>query len=187
MKLTPKITRALNKAATLHIGQIRKADGLPYIVHPVSVAMILADYTKDEDVIAAGLLHDTLEDTEYSEEEMREEFGDRVAGFVTEVTEMDKSHPWIERKEAYLAHLEIASLEAKLVCGADKLHNLQSMRDAVRAFGVEIYGRFNAPADKKLWFYEQCVEVFKKDGRVPEELIREIEGVVEEMRKLETK
>ena len=78
MKFTPIITKAINTAATLHDGQERKGDGLPYIVHPFSVALILMEYSQDEDVIVAGLLHDTIEDTGYTREQMEEDFGERV-------------------------------------------------------------------------------------------------------------
>lgn len=62
MRLTSKIEKAINFAAQKHLGQIRKGDGLPYIVHPFGVAWILSGYSTDEDVIVAGLLHDVLED-----------------------------------------------------------------------------------------------------------------------------
>ncbi len=154
MKFSPQIYKTINTAARLHDGQERKGDGLPYIIHPVSVALMLMEHTNDEDVLIAAILHDTVEDTGYTKEQMEEEFGPRVAGFVMEVTELPKTLSWQERKDAYLKHLAGASREAKLICAADKLHNLGSMLAAVEKFGDEAYTHFNAPFDKKLWFYE---------------------------------
>jgi len=182
MKLTPKITKAINTAATLHDGQERKGDGLPYIVHPFSVALILMDYSEDEDVILAGILHDTVEDTGYTKEQLKDEFGERVASLVTDLTELPKTYSWQERKDHYLKHLESTSHESKLICAADKLHNLQSMLEAFRNFGNGALEKFNAPADKKLWFYEECLKIFKKDEKMPKELISQIEVLLESIR-----
>jgi (p)ppGpp synthase/HD superfamily hydrolase len=85
MKFTPTIYKAINLAAALHEGQESKGDGLPYIVHPFSVAMILMEYSQDEDIIVAGLLHDTIEDTGYTKEQMKEEFGERVTSLVCDL------------------------------------------------------------------------------------------------------
>lgn len=181
MKFTPKIYKAINIAAHLHDGQTRKGDGLPYVVHPVCVALMLMDYTKDEDVIVAGILHDTIEDTGYTREQMEQEFGSRVTGFVLDVTEKDKDLPWQQRKDDYLKHLLTAGHESKLICAADKLHNLQSMLEAFRKFGEKAYERFNAPMDKKLWFYEECLKIFKCDEKMPAQIIEDLESILREL------
>lgn len=183
MKLTPKITKAINIAATLHDGQERKGDGLPYIVHPISVALILMDYTQDEDVILAGILHDTIEDTDYTKEQMEENFSTRVVEFVLDVTEKNKDLPWQQRKDDYLKHLSTTCHESKLICAADKLHNLQSMLEAFRKFGDKALEKFNAPIDKKLWFYEECLKIFKNDKEIPAQIIKDLESVLAELRK----
>jgi len=182
---TTRINKAINAAAVLHDGQARKGDDLPYVVHPFSVALILMDYTEDEDVIVAGILHDTIEDTAYTKEQMEEEFGKRVTDFVLDVTEKDKALPWQQRKDDYLKHLLATGHESKLICAADKLHNLQSMLDAFRKFGEKSYAKFNAPVDKKLWFYEECLKVFKNDKDMPDEIIKSIEQVLEDLRNCE--
>lgn len=186
MKFSPQIYKAINTAARLHDGQVRKGDGLPYIVHPVSVALILMEHTNDEEVLIAGILHDTIEDTGYTKEQMEEEFGTRVTQLVLDVTELPKPLSWQERKDAYLEHLEGASHEAKLICAADKLHNLQSMLAAVEKFGDEAYEHFNAPMDKKLWFYEECVKILKNDKEIPVQMIDSLEAVLEKLRRKET-
>lgn len=176
--LTPNINKAINIAATLHDGQERKGDGLPYIVHSFSVALILIGYAADEDMIVAGILHDTIEDTGYTKEQMEIEFGKRVTSLVTDLTELPKTYSWQERKDSYLNHLKTASHESKLICAADKVHNLRSMLAAFQKFGEKAFEKFNAPADKKLWFYEECLKIFKNDEKMPKELIEEIEVVL---------
>ena len=171
---TPKIQKALNLAGKLHEGQTRKGDGLPYIVHPVAVAWIISDYSEDEDLIAAALLHDTIEDCDYNENQLKADFGPRVAEMVMGVTETNKEDPWQKRKDDYLNHLQAASYEAKMICAADKLHNLQSMIAAIEKFGDEAIKKFNAPLAKKIWFYNECLKRIETDKRIPEDLINRI-------------
>jgi|WetSurMetagenome_2_1015567.scaffolds.fasta_scaffold164682_2 hypothetical protein len=184
IKFSPKIYEAINKAATLHDGQERKGDGLPYIVHPFAVTLILLGYTSDEDVLIAGILHDTIEDTGYTKEQMRQDFGQRVTQFVLDVTEPPKPLPWQQRKDGYLQHLAGASHEAKLICAADKLHNLLSMLAALQKFGKGAYAHFNAPVDKKLWFYEECLKIINKEATMPKGIVEDIEKVLETINKL---
>lgn len=164
MKLTPIIQKAINTATRLHHGQTRKTDNtLPYIVHPFSVAWIVSQYTDDENTITAALLHDVLEDVAgYSAEDMRRDFGEKITSIVQEVSEdkdpnKENNDPivWMTRKLGYITHLRSASTEAMLVCAADKIHNLRSMVTAHQLQGDAMWERFNAPADKQLWFYEQ--------------------------------
>ncbi len=121
--------RALKKAAVLHDGQYRKGvHEVPYITHVVSVAHFTARYTDDDYVIAAALLHDTIEDTAYTEAELQMTFGARVASFVKAVTE-DKSLPRAQRKAGYVAGLAAGPVEAVLISACDMLHNLSSLID----------------------------------------------------------
>ena len=182
MKFSPQIYKAINTAARLHDGQERKGDDLPYIVHPVSVALILMEHTNDEEVLMAGILHDTIEDTGYTKEQMEEEFGARVTQLVLDVTELPKPLSWQERKDAYLEHLEGAGHEARLICAADKLHNLQSMLAAVEKLGDEAYKHFNAPMDKKLWFYEECLKILQNDKEMPMQILKGIKSLLERLK-----
>jgi len=180
---TQQIQKAISIAATHHDGQERKGDGLPYIIHPFAVALILMEYTDDQDVIVAGFLHDTVEDTEYSAEDIEKDFNPHIAEIVMDVTEKDKDDPWQKRKDDYLAHLKTSSFESKLVCAADKLHNLQSMLAGFEKFGEAVYEKFNAPADKKIWFYKECLNILKTEPKIPAELIKEIEELFTELEK----
>lgn len=126
---TGLILRVLHFAADKHRGQSRKdANNTPYINHPVAVADLLANYAgvNDPNVIAAALLHDTLEDTDATVDEIEELFGTVICDIVIEVTD-DKSLSTTERKRLQIEHAAGLSHEAKLVKLADKINNLQDI------------------------------------------------------------
>jgi guanosine-3',5'-bis(diphosphate) 3'-pyrophosphohydrolase len=123
--------RALAFAAHKHRDQRRKdAEASPYINHPIALAEILAGEggVTDAEVLAAALLHDTIEDTDTSLEELRAEFGERIAAMVAEVTD-DKSLPKAERKRLQIVHAAGVSPGAKLVKLADKICNLRDVAE----------------------------------------------------------
>jgi len=123
------ITKAASFAAVKHRGQTRKdADNTPYINHPVAVAHLLSDYAGIEDVnvIVAALLHDTVEDTDATVDEIEQEFGSEVRDIVIEVTD-DKSLPSGKRKQLQIEHAAGLSHAARLVKLADKICNLQDI------------------------------------------------------------
>lgn len=132
MHYTPRIEQALKTAAWLHRDQVRKGPGAyPYITHPVAVATILAAHTDDENILIGALLHDTLEDTEYTEAQITEDFGASVAELVRGVSEWTgdpNARPSREeRRERYIAALHAAPVGSLLISAADKIHNLRSM------------------------------------------------------------
>ncbi|MFA5131264.1 MAG: HD domain-containing protein [Patescibacteria group bacterium] len=181
MKLSPRIQKAVNLASRLHLGQTRKGDDdLPYISHPFSVAWILSNYTEDEDIIIGGLLHDVLEDVKgYYYEDLKRDFGEKVAEIVQGVSEdkdpnveSDEKATWEARKQKYLDGLYDDSEESLIVCAADKIHNLQSMINAYREKGEELWAHFNSPKEKKLWLYEEIFKVLKAklDNPIVDEL-----------------
>lgn len=125
----PLILKAINFAADKHRGQSRKdAANTPYINHPIALANLLANYAgvSDVNVIAAAILHDTVEDTDTTVEDIEELFGKNIRDIVIEVTD-DKSLPSPERKRLQIEHAAIISHEAKLVKLADKISNLQDI------------------------------------------------------------
>jgi len=154
---TGRVERGIALAARAHAGQVRKGDGqLPYVVHPVTVALILSRFTSDEDIIVAGLLHDTLEDTDLTADDIEREFGPKVREMVEDVTEPDlPGLSWDTRKARYLRHLQSAPRGALLVAGADKIANLISMIAAHAETGDGLWERFNGPPGQKLAFYRQ--------------------------------
>lgn len=190
MKLTPKIQKAINRAAVLHHSQIRKGDGLPYIVHPVAVGFILANYTNDEDVVCAGFLHDVLEDVpraDYSEEKFVEDFGENVLEIVKgvsedkdpEISKEEERATWRVRKEKYLIHLKNDSPEAMMVCAADKIHNLSALTLAFEKDGMAVFDNFNTTIEEKMWFYGQVVEIIKE--KLGGEISQELEDVYQNL------
>ncbi len=124
-----RLEKAIRAAAVLHQDQKRAGVSLPYITHLTAVAWLTNDYTQDEDTIIAAWLHDTIEDTDYTFEELEEDFGEKVRKIVEAVTEPKeingKKLDWLEKKEAYLAQLSKGPKEALIVAAADKIHNLR--------------------------------------------------------------
>jgi len=122
------VEQAVKAAAVLHDGQVRKGTiPVPYVSHLVAVAFIVADYTKDENAVVAALLHDTLEDTDYTKDELVEDFGEIVADIVCTVTEpRGAGVSYKDYKAAYVTQLKTASQAALIVAAADKIHNLRT-------------------------------------------------------------
>jgi (p)ppGpp synthase/HD superfamily hydrolase len=164
---TARTERAIALAVRAHHGQVRKGDGeTPYVVHPVTVALILSRYTDDEDTIIAGLLHDVLEDTDLGEAEIAVALGDdtreddlkanKVLAMVRDVTEPDlPGLSWETRKLRYLRKLERAPRGSLLVACADKIANLISMIAAHASQGDTVWERFHATVGQRLAFYRQ--------------------------------
>jgi len=181
MFLTLRLEKAISYTLQLHDRQKRKGDRVtPYAVHPISVAMLLSRYTDDEDIIIAGFLHDAIEDTWYRSSNMEKDFGKRVTKIVEEVTEKNPNAPWEQRKMQYLMDIKNKSSEACLVMCADKIHNLRSLSYAYASIGEEIWKRFNASKEKKLWFYEAIYKEVKKKFR--HGLIRELHHAIKEFK-----
>ena len=152
---------AIAFAARKHKNGLRKGTDIPYIAHIMEVMQILIENECHEDVIIAGILHDTLEDTETTPEEIQRHFGKHILSIVQSVTE-DKSKTWEERKLATIEQLSFANYETMLVCCADKLSNIQSMYADLQQIGDKLWKRFNAPKDKIQWYYESIVKALSK-------------------------
>lgn len=169
MEMTIRLETALNKATYAHRNQNRKGSELPYIVHPFSVMCIASQVTADEDILIACLMHDVLEDVpeEYSKEQMRADFGNRVVSIVEGVTKDENLPDWQSRQDAYLKHLQSeASDESVIVSCSDKIHNLMSILLDYSEIGDELWNRFNAGKEKQLWWYESILRV--TTSRLPE-------------------
>ena len=123
------LKRALDQAAVWHHGQVRKYPGttVPYMSHPAGVAAILSRHGFDEEVVAAGALHDAIEDTIATVVEVERLFGRRVAELVRGASEEDKTLSWEERKRAYLERFPHKPWEAQAITLADKIDNFESI------------------------------------------------------------
>ena len=137
------INRAVIFASQAHRNQKRKdpESYTPFIQHPVMVGLILQRAGFSDDVVAAGILHDVLEDTVHTKEELEKNFNKNIADIVDNVSEQDKSLSWAERKQRYLEHIRICPPEAKAVSAADKIHNIQSIIRSLKQ-GVDIWTVF---------------------------------------------
>lgn len=158
-----ELERALRWGAVAHDGQFRKGEKTPYYEHVVGVALILDRLGFEEAVVIAGLLHDVVEDTETTLDQVRERFGDKVAETVAACSEIKtdasgRKRPWIDRKRDHLEALSGASLEVRAVILADKLHNLLSIACDLEE-GRPVWSIFNAPRADVLWYYRATVDL----------------------------
>lgn len=151
------IHKAIEFAALRHKDQKRKGTVLPYIVHPMEVMQILTQNGCDENVIVAGILHDTIEDTETTYDDILENFGKEIADIVASESE-DKSKSWKERKQTTIDRLPKESLETQLVCCADKLSNLRSMLFDYQKVGEKLWERFRSDRKNIEWYYNGIIE-----------------------------
>lgn len=162
----PIIQEAIIFASEAHKNQTRKGKDQPYISHPMAVGLILARITDDPNVIAAGILHDTIEDCKpygsITKELIIKEFGESVAEMVNDVTDQDKSLPWEERKKLALEHIYLMSEQSLLVKSADVLHNMVDQIADYKVDGDAMFEKFNAGKDKQLKRYESLVEEIRK-------------------------
>lgn len=166
MNHTPQIKRAIQFAARKHHGQFRKErEPLPYITHLFSVALLVAEDGAEDDVVTAALLHDVIEDTPTSREEVAEAFNERVALLVQSVSE-PKGEAWRERKESYLATLRNAPVEAVVISLADKIDNIESKIEAHEREGDRIHDSWRQPKEEYLWFHGEVLAIGRE--RLPE-------------------
>lgn len=185
--LTGRFNDALCYAADLHRHQVRKGDvKVPYVGHLLGVASIVIEEGADEDTAIAALLHDAVEDQggHGRLEDIRRRFGDRVASIVAECTDAyeERKPAWKKRKEAYVAHLAVATPEARLVSAADKLYNARSILRDHRRVGARVWERFSASRDEIRWYYQAVVEKLRASGdhpRLVDELARTVAELVE--------
>ena len=156
------VFEALEFAVEAHgsVGHLRKGTRFPYLIHPIRVGWILERHGYDDELVAAGLLHDTLEDTRATSEEIAERFGDRVAGYVEAAT-ADKSLGWRPTREATVAKIAKLDLDVLPLLAADKVDNVRSIRDTLAERGEEETWRlFNSDRSDNEWYYQSLSEAF---------------------------
>ena len=160
---------AINFAVQAHSGIVRKASGMPYILHPLEVTAIAGTMTYDREVLAAAVLHDTVEDAGISIDEIRERFGERVAFLVAAETEdkmreMSPSESWRMRKESSLRMLEEENdVYAMIICLGDKLSNMRSFDRGIRERGEKFWEAFNQKdPEQHFWYYSTVARILSK-------------------------
>lgn len=161
---------AIRFAAQAHAGQMRKMANTPYILHPLEVAVIISTITDDENVMAAGLLHDTVEDCNVDPREIKTRFGARVSALVQSETE-DKlsdrpaAETWMERKEESLLMLQhTKDRDVKILWLGDKLSNIRSFYREWLRQGEQMWQALHQKDPKmQQWYYETIGEYLKED------------------------
>jgi (p)ppGpp synthase/HD superfamily hydrolase len=182
--MTPRYTQAIHFAAVAHEGQRRKGTAIPYIVHPVAVAALVAEYSGDEDQQIAALLHDVLEDGgPHHGPEIGRLFGARVLAIVEACTDgvPDASGikpPWEQRKRDYIEHLSGASDDVLLVSGCDKLSNAQAILSDLEKIGHAVFERFTAKREGTVWYYKELSRIFSERGTPVAKALAETVGKV---------
>jgi hypothetical protein len=152
-----KIQKAIKFATKTHEvydKQKRKGKDVAYITHPLTVGLIISSVTDDNDIVCAGILHDTIEDSipekKVDFNMLKERFGKRVAQMVLDVTEQDKSLSWEIRKKQAIEHIGSMTNHSLLLKSADIISNLSELIEDYDKEGEIIFDRFNAPKDKKI-------------------------------------
>lgn len=153
------IEKALMFAVLAHSGQVRKGNKLePAIVHPIAVAEILRQYGADNNVIAASYLHDVVEDTKYTLEDIKKVFGEDIAHLVEIATEKDKSKSWEERKQTKIEDIKTKTLREKLIPIADKISNIEDMGRIFKEKGFKDFSAFNRGEEEQEWYYRNMFD-----------------------------
>lgn len=182
---TALLDRAIIFAVKAHHDTERRGKGFPYIVHPMEAVEIVASITSDQELLAAAALHDTIEDTEVTVDDIRREFGDRIAELVhaesDQFTEgVSEEDSWHDRKQAAIDRLAAASHDAKIVAMGDKLSNMRAIWSDYQVKGDALWSIFHAK-DKASheWHYRGLAASLSelKDTFAYQEFVRLIDEV----------
>jgi myo-inositol-1(or 4)-monophosphatase len=165
---TTLLDRAIIFAVRAHAGTERRGKGFPYIVHPMEAVEIVATMTPDQELLAAAVLHDTVEDTDVTIEQIRTEFGERVASFVAAESDEPHQRPdsvenWHDRKQAAINRIARASRDAKIVALGDKLSNMLAIARDYALQGDALWDLFHAkdPKDHE-WHYRGLADALSE-------------------------
>lgn len=165
---TQLLDRAIVFAVRAHAGTERRGKGFPYIVHPLEAVEIVATMTADQELLAAAALHDTVEDTDVTVEQLRAEFGDRIAALVASESDIvvegaSEEQSWHARKQAAIDRLARASHDAKIVALGDKLSNMRAIARDYATQGDQLWNLFHAkdPKDHE-WHYRGLADALRE-------------------------
>ena len=165
---TTLLDRAIVFAVRAHARTERRGKGFPYIVHPMEAMEIVATMTPDQELLAAAALHDTVEDTDVTVEQIREEFGERIASLVASESDtlpegVSEEDSWHARKQAAIDRLASASHDAKIVALGDKLSNMRAIARDYAQQGDALWNLFHAkdPKDHE-WHYRGLADALSE-------------------------
>ena len=165
---TDLLDRAIIFAVKAHAGTERRGKGFPYIVHPMEAMEIVSTMTADQELLAAAALHDTVEDTDVTVEQLREEFGDRIADLVSAESDVmdegvSEEDSWRARKEAGIQRLARAGRDAKIVALGDKLSNMRAIARDYATQGDAFWSIFHAKDPKQhAWRYRALADAMRE-------------------------
>ncbi len=165
---TALLDRAIMFAVRAHAGTERRGKGFPYIVHPLEAVEIVATMTPDQELLAAAALHDTVEDTDVTVEQIRAEFGDRIASLVASESEekvsgVSAEQSWFIRKQAAINRLSRASRDAKTVALGDKLSNMRAIARDYAMQGDNLWNLFRVKDRRDHeWHYRGLADALRE-------------------------
>lgn len=157
-------------AIKAHFNQVRKTEkDKPMIIHPIDVGNILKQYNFDDNVISAGILHDVIEDTKYTKENILNLFGEDILSLVLGDTEIDKSLSWEERKKYTIDTVKNLDLRHKAICCADKISNLEDMMILFEKNGKYDFSSFKRGFEEQKWYFTHLYEslIYNEDSNHP--------------------
>lgn len=178
-----RISKAFDFAFKKHKGQIRKVSKIPFIYHPISVANILLRNKQSIEVICAGFLHDTIEDTDTTFDEIKDIFGEHIAQLVNCVTEPEFNEPkhetWKARKHNTIETTKIATKEVKMLKLADKLANVTDITHDFQLHSHDMWKHFNGDFADQKWYYMSMLDSFKIGESVEQtEMFKDFQNTV---------
>ena len=177
---SPLVQAALEMAREAHAGQIRNGSGgRPYIDHPVAVAEHLSEHLSGDEVLAAALLHDVVEDSELEVEDLRVRCGERVAEIVEVLTDNESIEPYDARKGEHRDRVRAADDDALAIYAADKLTNVKMLRDAYADQGESVEEELKVPLDEKIGVWEKDLEMLR-DNETENPAVRALASSLEE-------
>ena len=163
------VEKAMIFASKAHEGMFRKGTNIPYIVHPMEAGAIAASITSDEEVISAAILHDTLEDTSITEEDIEREFGKEVLRLIQSDSEdkredLPPEETWKIRKQETIDYLKNkADKKEKIIAISDKLSNIRAIYRDQEKIGDEFWNRFNQKdKNEHAWYYGSFIETLSE-------------------------
>lgn len=160
---SPLVKGALEQARSAHAGQTRNGSGgMPYVEHPIAVAALLDENGFGDEVLAAALLHDVVEDSETTLDELRLLFGEPVAGMVGALSDDESLDSYRERKAEHRERVAAADGEALAIYGADKLTNVRTLRAAYEAEGDAVREEFKVPIELKTEIWEADLALLRE-------------------------
>ncbi len=168
MSYSYAIEQAIRAASVLHKEQVRKGSvPYPYITHLFAVTLIVMDYTDDENTIVASLLHDSLEDTDYTERELEDDFGGPVKDIVLSLSEKPSNNTGkdalIEQKKQYIRQLKNASEEALIIVSADAIHEMRSTVEEYYDDYTGFIAEFGHSVNMRLFLYQEISNTLNRN------------------------